>query len=179
MGYKWKTGINKKKREQWETNVGSGIRTSTSKKKQNSHQDTSFSEVMAQILGHMGLHMKSIRTNDNQLPKSVSTDKVGPQQIIRLKGWCELYTRLIETIPEIWNELDKKQNKEDRLDRLIRDFSQEEREDDTVDIHIDDRMGTCIVKGRFVATLEYNYSTYHHGLTTFATSLRGVEESTE
>ena len=123
--------------------------------------------------------MKSIRTNDNQLPKSVSTDKVGPQQIIRLKGWCELYTRLIETIPEIWNELDKKQNKEDRLDRLIRDFSQEEREDDTVDIHIDDRMGTCIVKGRFVATLEYNYSTYHHGLTTFATSLRGVEESTE
>ena len=51
--------------------------------------------------------------------------------------------------------------------------------DDIVDIHIDDMLGTCIVKGRFGAALGYNYTTCHHGLTIFATAPRGVEESTE
>ena len=90
-----------------------------------------------------------------------------------------MYTGLIGSIPEIWNELDKEQNKEDILDRLIRAFSPEETGVDTVDIHIDDRLGTCIVKGRFGASLGYNYTTCHHGLTIFATAPRGAEESTE
>ena len=63
--------------------------------------------------------------------------------------------------------------------RLIRAFSPEETMDDTVDINIDDRLGTCIVKGRFGAALGYNYSTCHHGLTIFATAPRGAEESAE
>ena len=96
---------------------------------------------MAQILGHMGLKMKRNRTDGNQQPKYVSTEKMGSQRVIRLKGWCGLYTDLIGSIPEIWNELDKNQNKEDRLDRLMRAFSPEETGDDTVDIHIDDRLG--------------------------------------
>ena len=65
------------------------------------------------------------------------------------------------------------------MNRLIRAFSPEETGDDTVDIHIDDRLGTCIVKGRFGAALGYNYTTCHHGLTIFATAPRGAEESAE
>ena len=69
---------NREKQGETETmgkNIGSGIHTSTSEKKRNSHQDISSSEVMAQILGHMGLQMKRSRTDGNQLPKSVSTEK--------------------------------------------------------------------------------------------------------
>ena len=64
---------NREKQRETETmgkTSGSGIRTSTSGKKRNSHQDTSSSEVIAQILGHMGLQMKRSRTDGNQLPKS-------------------------------------------------------------------------------------------------------------
>ena len=45
---------------------------------------------MDQILGHMGLQMERSRTDGNQQPKSVSTEKMGPQRVIRLKRWCGL-----------------------------------------------------------------------------------------
>ena len=50
-------------------------------------------------------------------------------------------------------------------------------EDDTVDITIDDRLGTSIIKGRYGAGLEFNYKTCHHGLTIFDTARKGAEES--
>ena len=74
---------------------------------------------------------------------------MGPQRLIRLKGQCEFYTGLIGQVPAIWNDLEVEQNKGDKLDRLIRAFSPDETMDDTAYINIDDRLGTCIVKGRF------------------------------
>ena len=44
---------------------------------------------------------------------------------------------------------------------LIRDFSPGETGDNTINIHINDRLGTCIVKGRFSAALGYNYNICH------------------
>ena len=91
-----------------------------------------------------------------------------PQRLIRLKGRCGLYTGVIGIVPEIWNNLEARKIK-----------GMEETEGDTVDIHIDDRLGICIVKGRFGAALGYNYITCHHGLTIFVTAPRGAEGSTE
>ena len=71
------------------------------------------------------------------------------------------------------------ENKGNGLDMLIRYFSPEETEDDTVDIHIDDRLGICIMKEKFGAALGYNYITCHHGLTIFVTAPRGAEGSTK
>ena len=69
--------------------------------------------------------------------------------------------------------MEEETTKEDRLDRLVRAFSPEETEDDTVDITIDDRLGTCIVKGRYGAGLGFNYKTCYHGLTIFCHSTKG------
>ena len=73
--------------------------------------------------------------------------------------------------------MEEETTKEDRPDRLVRVFSPEETEDDTVDTTIDDRLGTCIIKGRYGAGLGFNYKTCHHGLTIFATAPKGSEES--
>lgn len=50
---------------------------------------------------------------------------MGPQRLIQLKGWCRLYTGLLDMVSKIWKNLEAEQNKEDRLDRMIRTFSLE------------------------------------------------------
>lgn len=104
---------------------------------------------------------------------------MGQQRLIRLTGWCGLYTGLIGKVPEIWNDLELELNKEDKLDIFIRDFLSEEMEDDTVDINIDDRLGACMVKGRFGTALGCNYTICHYGITIFAMVSKGAEKSTE
>ena len=76
---------------------------------------------------------------------------MGRNRQIRLKGWCGIHDEIREPVSKIWKELEDEQTKEDKLDRLVCAFSPEEIEDDTVDININDRLGTCIIKGRFVA----------------------------
>ena len=104
---------------------------------------------------------------------------MGRNRQIRLKGWYGIHDGIREPVPEIWKELEDEQTKEDKLDRLVRAFSPEETEDDTVDINIDDRLGTCIIKCRFGAGMGYNYRTCHHGLIIFATAPKGSKESAE
>ena len=103
--------------------------------------------------------------------------KMGIQRKIRLKGWCDLHDGTMADVQPIRKELEKETRKEDILDMLVRSFSLEEIEDDTVDITIDDRLGTSIIKGRYGAGLEFNYKTCHHGLTIFDTTRKGAEES--
>ena len=69
-----------------------------------------------------------------------------PHRLIRLKGWCGFYTGLVVQVPAIRNDLEVKHNKDNKLDRLVRVFSSEETMDNAVDININDRLGTCIVK---------------------------------
>ena len=47
-------------------------------------------------------------------------------------------------------------NKHDRIDRLIRAFSLEETEDDSVDIPVSDRLGNCIITGKYGAGLGFS-----------------------
>ena len=75
--------------------------------------------------------------------------------------------------------MEANQNKLDKSNRLIIAFSSEETEDDTVDINIDDRLGTCIVKEIFETLLGYNYTTNYYGLTIFTMALRRAEELAE
>ena len=49
----------------------SGIRTSTMRQKRGKSTNPS-TEVVAQILGHMGIEMKKHKIDGNQLPKSVT-----------------------------------------------------------------------------------------------------------
>ena len=104
---------------------------------------------------------------------------MGKHRKIRLKEWCGLHDGITNGVPPIWRELEEETTKEDRLDRLVRVFSPEETEDDTVGITIDDRLGTCIIKRRYGAGLGFNYKTCHHELTIFATAPKGAEESAD
>ena len=74
-------------------------------------------------------------------------------------------------------KLKVEQNKENKLDTLIWLFSSKETEDDTVDIHIDDRLDTYIIKGIFDTTLGCNYTICHYRLTIFTTVTNGAEIS--
>ena len=166
----------------YRVNVNMGInrsRTSTNddnRKRKYSETDHT-AKAIAAIMGYMG--MSKQKETPNQVISVSTTDKMGKNRQIRLKGWCGIHDGIREPVPEIWKELEDEQTKEDRLDRLVRAFSPEETEDDTVDINIDDRLGTCIIKGRFGAGMGYSYRTCHHGLTIFATAPKGSEESAE
>ena len=59
---------------------------------------------------------------------------------------------------------------------MIRAFSPDETGDDSVDITVSDRLGTCIVTGRYGAGLGFSYKNCHHGLTIFATALQAADE---
>ena len=69
-------------------------------------------------------------------------------------------------------------NKHDRIDRLIRAFSPEETGDDSVGIPVSDRLGNCIITGKYGAGLGFSYKNCHHGLTIFATAPQAADEVT-
>ena len=70
-------------------------------------------------------------------------------------------------------KLELENNKHDRIDRFIRAFSPEETGDDSVDIPISDRLGNCIITGKYGAGLGFSYKHCHHGLTIFCNSITG------
>ena len=63
--------------------------------------------------------------------------------------------------------LEAEQNKANKLNRLMRRFSPEVIENDTVVTNIDDRLGTCIIKGKFGGVVRYDCTICYHGFTFF------------
>ena len=78
-------------------------------------------------------------------------------------------------IPSIWKELELETTRNDRIDRLIRVFPPDETGDDSVDITVSDRLGTCIVTGKYGAGLGFSYKNCHHALTIFATASQAAD----
>ena len=137
-----------------------------------------ISQAVAATLMTMGLpHFQSTAPSLTTIPLSSTKDKIiGKTRLIRMKGWCGLYNGIHERIPSIWKELEMENNKHDRIDRLIRAFSPEETGDDSVDISVSDRLGNCIITGKYGAGLGFSYKNCHHGFTIFATTPQAADE---
>ena len=108
-----------------------------------------ISQAVAATLMTMGLASpNSTDRVKTSVPLSSTKDKLmGKTRRIRTKGWCGLHDGIPGRIPSIWKELELETTRNDRIDRLIRAFSPDETGDDSVDITVSDRLGTCIVTG--------------------------------
>ena len=82
---------------------------------------------------------------------------MGKTRRIRTKGWCGLHDGIPGRIPSIWKQLELETTRNDRIDRLIRAFSPDETGDDSVDVTVSDRLGTCTVTGKYGAGLGFSY----------------------
>ena len=112
--------------------------------------------AVARTLFSMG-NAPARSTGTNVVPVSTSKDKMSALSIICMKEWCRIKRGVVRAIPKIWKELELETTKEDKMERLARAFSPEEIDNDTVDIHIDNRLAQTIAKGRFGAGLNYSY----------------------
>ena len=108
-----------------------------------------ISQAVAATLMTMGLASpNSTDRVKTSVPLSSTKDKLmGKTRRIRTKGWCGLHDGIPGRIPSIWKELELETTRNDRIDRLIRVFPPDETGDDSVDITVSDRLGTCIVTG--------------------------------
>ena len=136
------------------------------------------SQAVAATLVTMGLASPNSTAHITSPVPLYSTENklMGKTRRVRTKGWCGLHDGIPGRIPSIWKELKLKTTRNDRIDRLIRVFSPDETGDDSVDITVSDRLGTCIVTGKYGAGLGFSYKNCHHGLTIFATASQAADE---
>ena len=135
----------------------------------NDRQAKMISQDVAAMLMTMGIASSNSRANKTtSVSFSFTNDK--------LMGKTGLYDGIPGRIPSIWKELKLETTRNDRIDRLIREFPPEETGNDSVDITVSDRLGTCIVTEKYGIGLGFRYKNCNHGLTICATSPQTADE---